>query len=93
MIDFKRTTTNDFSELYAKTPKKTKLELSNVKKAFFHLGLQDNQAPCILVAGTNGKGTTAGLLWHLQLVSLKSVYLHLHIFVILVSEYNCLVQR
>ena len=55
----------DFSELYEKFPKKIKLDLKNVRRAFVYLDLQERLAPCILVAGTNGKGSTAGLLWHL----------------------------
>ena len=36
-----------------------------MRQAFVSLKLQEQLAPCIVIAGTNGKGSTAGLLWHL----------------------------
>lgn len=56
---------SNFSELFSKSSQEIKLGLGNIKRACTLLSLREGLAPCILIAGTNGKGSTAGILWHL----------------------------
>lgn len=51
-----------FEDLFSKRLGTIKYDLERVKKAFKHLELSSKLAPSILVAGTNGKGSTSGFL-------------------------------
>lgn len=53
----------NFSELFDKRAGDIKPGLERIKKAFEYLGKPSFSIPTVLVAGTNGKGSTAGLLW------------------------------
>ena len=55
--------TIDFSELFEKTAGDIKPGLERIKRAFEYLGSPSKKIPTVLVAGTNGKGSTAGMLW------------------------------
>lgn len=54
-----------FADLFAKKPNKIKLGLDRMQRGLRALGLERATAPTFLIGGTNGKGTTAGFLWHL----------------------------
>ena len=53
----------DFSELFDKRAGDIKPGLERIRKAFEYLGKPSFSIPTVLVAGTNGKGSSAGLLW------------------------------
>ncbi len=55
----------DFIELFGKRPQTIKLDLERMQAAYQQLGEPAAAIPVILVAGTNGKGTTAAFLWQL----------------------------
>ena len=62
---------NDFAEdtefvkLFSKRPETIKPGLDRIKPAWLKLGMNHYKQQNILVGGTNGKGSTAGFLWHL----------------------------
>lgn len=56
---------DDFSEIFAKTPGRIKPGLSRMTAALRQLGHPEREGRNILVAGTNGKGTTSSFLWQL----------------------------
>lgn len=51
--------------LFAKRPQVIKPGLERIKAALPYLGGIEKRVPTVIVAGTNGKGTTAGYLWQL----------------------------
>ena len=51
-----------FEEIFEKRQGTIRYTLDRVKKAYTKLGLANSLAPSILVAGTNGKGSTSGFL-------------------------------
>ena len=53
----------DFEKLFQKSSKNIRQDLSIVHKAYLKLGLADSNSLNFLIAGTNGKGTTASFLW------------------------------
>ena len=55
----------EFLELFGKRANVIKPGLDRIKAAWQHLGFPGRDTPTILVAGTNGKGSTSGLLWHM----------------------------
>jgi dihydrofolate synthase/folylpolyglutamate synthase len=54
-----------FSELFKRRTGAIKPGLARMREALQFLPELQNAAPCTLIAGTNGKGSTAGMLWHL----------------------------
>lgn len=52
-------------ELFGKRALVIKPGLERTQKAWEKLGFPGRDIPKVLVAGTNGKGSTSGLLWHL----------------------------
>jgi dihydrofolate synthase/folylpolyglutamate synthase len=54
--------------LFDKRPKVIKPGLDRIRLAWDALGREGAEIPAILVGGTNGKGSTAGFLWHLLAV-------------------------
>lgn len=55
----------DILELFGKRATVIKPGLERTQRAWEILGFPGKDTPTILVAGTNGKGSTSGLLWHL----------------------------
>ncbi|MCX6125055.1 MAG: Mur ligase family protein [Proteobacteria bacterium] len=55
----------DILEIFAKRPSEIKPGLERAKRAWEILDRPSSLIPTILVAGTNGKGSTSGILWHL----------------------------
>lgn len=55
----------EFLELFGKRASVIKPGLERIRAAWQHLGFPGRDTPTILVAGTNGKGSTSGLVWHL----------------------------
>ena len=55
----------DFINLFAKRPDTIKPGLERIRPAWEKLGMDQYPQLNILIAGTNGKGSTAGFLWHL----------------------------
>lgn len=55
----------EFLELFGKRASAIKPGLDRIKAAWNELGQPGASTPTILVAGTNGKGSTSGLLWHM----------------------------
>jgi dihydrofolate synthase/folylpolyglutamate synthase len=51
-----------FEEIFEKRQGTIRYTLERVKKAYIKLGFANSLAPSILVAGTNGKGSTSGFL-------------------------------
>lgn len=66
---------DDFSEIFAKTPGRIKPGLSRMRTALAALGHPERGGRNVLVAGTNGKGTTSSFLWSLQRLSSPAVSL------------------
>lgn len=58
-------TAEELRILYAKRPQVIKPGLDRIKAALPYLGGLEKRVPTVIVAGTNGKGTTAGYLWQL----------------------------
>jgi len=55
-----------FSALFAKRPTVIKPGLARIEAGLAHLGAEALLAtPTVLIAGTNGKGTTSGFLWQM----------------------------
>ena len=54
-----------FIQLFSKRPETIKPGLDRIRPAWKKLGMDRYPQFNILVAGTNGKGSTAGFLWHL----------------------------
>lgn len=69
------TTTDDFSEIFAKTPGRIKPGLERMNAALAQLGAPHREGKNLLVAGTNGKGTTSSFLWYLCSLSSNTVSL------------------
>lgn len=59
----------EFLELFGKRPGVIKPGLARIQKAWRILGVPGSGTPTVLVAGTNGKGSTSGLLWHMVAAS------------------------
>lgn len=55
----------DLEDLFAKRPQIIKPGLERIRAAWEFLRMDRYKLKVILVAGTNGKGSTAGTLWHL----------------------------
>ncbi len=53
------------AELFLKNPEAINPSLERMQRAYEHLGKPASGIPCVLIGGTNGKGSTAGFLWHL----------------------------
>ena len=53
----------DFSDIFQRRPGLIKPGLDRIKKAWDFLGMPGSRIPSILVAGTNGKGSTSGFIW------------------------------
>lgn len=56
---------SEFDELFAKSKSLIEPGLEQVRRVANELNLLDRLPPCITVGGTNGKGSTTGMLWHL----------------------------
>ena len=56
-------------ELFRKRPSEIKLGLQRMENSYRHMGSPLDQTPVVLVGGTNGKGTTSGII-ACQLVNL-----------------------
>lgn len=54
-----------FTQLFRRRPNHIKPGLERIRVAFQHLGQPSLSTPHILVAGTNGKGTTSGYLYQM----------------------------
>lgn len=59
------TAIDDFSAIFAKTPGRIKPGLERMQAALSQLGNPERNGRNVLVAGTNGKGTTSSFLWYL----------------------------
>lgn len=57
---------DDFSEIFAKTAGGIKPGLSRMRAALHQLDQPHSSGRNVLVAGTNGKGTTSSFLWYLS---------------------------
>lgn len=65
-----------FAALFAKRPQEIKPGLTRIQAGWRELEFPSRDIPCVLVGGTNGKGSTSGFLFALMAASLRELGLY-----------------